>query len=312
MNPLRFIALISILLIISILTAPVFIQAEADKMRFIIGYSSKSLPEVDIKDAAAALDVWVKEIAKDLGISASSNIYSDLNALKRDFQNGKIDMGVTLSIDYINIEQELQSELALVSVKNDKVTTKYLLLVHSDSEYSRISDLKNKKIAMLKGNDLGMVFVNYCLLRENLPDANKFFQEIQEKNKPSQVTLAVFFKQADACITTETSFKNMIDLNPQIGKMVKVIATSPELIESVSFFRKDYEETSKQRLLEKTRTLEEYPRGRQILLLFKVEKLEIVKNTALDKTRKYYKDFKRLAERKRKHANSIKGYGEKL
>jgi ABC-type phosphate/phosphonate transport system substrate-binding protein len=282
-------------LAISILVCPAYIQAEqGDKLSFSIGYSVKSLPEIDVKDANAALEIWVKEIAKDIGASAESRIYNDTKSLFKDFQNGKLDMGVTLTSDYLNAERELNAELAVSNFRGGKKTVKHLLLVHSDSAYYKIGDLKSKKITMLRRDESGGIFVKSVLLGKKLPVAEKFFMSVEEKNKSSQVILSVFFKQSDACIATDTSFNTMIALNPQIGKKLRVIASSPELIETVSFFRRDYNERHKQKVLKLSQELKDYPRGQQVLLLFQVEKLVKTKESDLDITRNYYRNINKL------------------
>jgi ABC-type phosphate/phosphonate transport system substrate-binding protein len=293
------ISLCCVFFIASILVCPIYIQAEqGDKLRFRIGYSVKSLPEIDVKDADAALEIWVKEIAKDIGASAESRIYTDTKALFKDFQNGKLDMGVTLTSDYLNAERELNAELAVSSFRGGKKTMKHLLLVHSDSTYYKIGDLKNKKISMLRRDESGGIYLKLVLLGKKLPVAEKFFMSIEEKNKSSQVILSVFFKQSDACIATDTSFNTMIALNPQIGNKLRVIASSPELIETVSFFRRDYNEKHKQRVLKLTEELKDYPRGQQVLLLFQVEKLVKTKESDLDITRNYYHTTNKLSSGK--------------
>jgi ABC-type phosphate/phosphonate transport system substrate-binding protein len=291
----RCISLLCCCLAISILVCPVNIQAEqGNKLRFRIGYSVNSLPEIDIKDANAALEIWVKDIAKDMGASAESRIYTDIKSLIKDFQNGKLDMGVTLTSDYLNAERELNAELAFSKVRGGKTTSKHLLLVHSDSAYYDIRDLKNKKIAILRKDESGEGFLNSVLLKKKLPVAKKFFMGVEEKNKPSNAILSVFFKQADACITSDTSFNTMIALNPQIGKKLRVIASSPEVLETVSFFRRDYDEKYKQRVTKLSQELQDHPRGQQILILFQVDRLVKTKKSDLDMTRIYYDNMKKL------------------
>jgi len=259
-----------------------------------MGYTANSMSEVDIKDAAAAFDIWVKEIAKDIGVSAKSYMYNDPNALIKDIQHGSLDMGITRTSDYLNAEHGLNAELALAKVKGGKKTIREVLLVRSDTGYSDIRDLKNKNIAILRGDEFGDIFLRSILAKKNLNDPTNFFNSIQDKNKPSNVILSVFFKQADACITTDTSLETMIKLNPQIGDKTKVIALSPDLLPTVSFLRRDYNESNKQKALNKGLTLNAHPRGQQVLILFQGERLEKLQKSDLDSTRKFLSDFKRL------------------
>ncbi|HMK48883.1 MAG TPA: PhnD/SsuA/transferrin family substrate-binding protein [Thermodesulfovibrionales bacterium] len=294
----RVVCLFCVCLAVSIFVAPVSAPAEHKGEMFRLGYSAKSITEVDLNDAAAALEIWLKEMAKDVGVSAESLIYTDIKTMLRDFRNGKLDMAITGTLDYLKAERELHADLAFVKVKSGKKTTKKVLLVNSDSPYSDIRNLRNKNLAIMKGDEIGDVFLNSILSKKNLPSSEKFFMNIREKNKPSNVILSVFFNQADACITTDASLKTMIELNPQIGKKLRVIESSPELIETVSFFRRDFDDATKQKVLKQIRMLNEHPRGQQVLLLFQVDRLVPIQKSDLDVTKTFFGNIKSLLAEK--------------
>jgi len=295
----KFSTLLSIFLFALLCDFHLISQAEQKgEAEFRMGYTANSMSEVDIKDAAAAIDLWVKEIAFEVGVSAKSYMYNDPDALIKDLQISKLDMGIMRTTDYLNTEHQINADLALGKVKGGKKTVKEVLLVRSDTDYSDIKNLRNKNVAILRGDEFGDVFLSSLLIRRKLSDPKHFFNSLQEKNKPSNVILAVFFKQADACITTDTSLDIMIKLNPQIGDKTKIIASSPDLIPMVSVMRKDYNEINKQKAMHKGLTLNKHPRGQQVLLLFQGERLETLKKSDLDSTRKFMNDFKRLTAEK--------------
>jgi phosphonate transport system substrate-binding protein len=278
---------------ITFFTTPCFTQAkQEDSSHLTIGYSIKSLPDLDIKDVTAALDLWVKELSNEVGFTAESLIYRDMNLFREDLKSGKVDMGIAQTVDFFSLEKETKITPAIAKIKEGKLTDKYLLLVHKDSDCSSIKDLKKKKLAILANTDFGLLFLNNLLVSNNLPKVHNFFSVIEEKKKPSQVILPVFFKQMEACITTEKSFKLMAELNPQVGAKLKVLASSPEIIETVSFFRKDYKDTLKQEIIKHSKNLKNYVRGEQILLLFQVDELVEISGNDLTNTRRLFNKYK--------------------
>lgn len=282
-----------IILMVTFFTTPSFTQAkQEDGSHLTIGYSIKSLPDLDIKDVTAALDLWVKELSNEVGFTAESLIYRDMNLFREDIKSGKVDMGIAQTVDFFSLEKETKIAPAIAKIKDGKLTDKYLLLVNKDSGCSSIKDLQRKKLAILANTDFGLLFLNNLLTSNNLPKVHNFFSVIEEKKKPSQVILPVFFKQMEACITTEKSFKLMAELNPQVGAKLKVLASSPDIIETVSFFRKDYKDTLKQEIIKHSKNLKNYVRGEQILLLFQVDELVEISGNDLMNTRRLFNKYK--------------------
>ena len=56
-------------------------------------------------------------------------------------------------------------------------------------------------------------------------------------------------EDTDACVVARTGFETMCEINPQIGKQLKVIASSPEVVPAVFCFRADYSPPFKEDLL---------------------------------------------------------------
>ncbi|HMK48882.1 MAG TPA: PhnD/SsuA/transferrin family substrate-binding protein [Thermodesulfovibrionales bacterium] len=268
-----------------------------DKPRLNIGYSSKTFLDVDMKDAVAALDVWVDEWSAKEGFSAQNRIYDDLDVLAKDFQQGNLDLGIVKSLDYLKIRNAITPELAMTHVKGGKKTIRYHLLVQSDSGITSIKDLRNRKLTVRKGDDMGLLFLNTLLLKNRLPETEKFFFLSDPKPRSSQVMLSVFFGQADACLTTDITYKTMVELNPQVKEKLKIIASSEEYVEGVNFFRKDYDDNYKKIVLDRSQRLKDSVRGRQIMLLFKIDKVAVLEEKDLDTVRKLLADYERLRRR---------------
>jgi ABC-type phosphate/phosphonate transport system substrate-binding protein len=273
--------------------------AEQNLPKFRIGYSLKTVYDVNVADAKAALEVWCKEIGEKDGFDVTSHFYEDVNLLINDMKTGKIDCGVFNSVDYLQVRKEIDFDRAFTRIRDGGKTEKFLLLVHEDSPYQDIVDLKGKKLSLLRWDEIGDLFLNTILLEEKQQTIFHFFSSIDQRDKPSQVLLSVFFKQSDACIVTDLSLKTMTELNPQVGKKLRVLKASPGIVMGFGFFRKDYTKEYKERIINSILNLNESVRGKQVLLLFKSDRFNEINESDMD-------SMKQLLLRNKKFASTIK------
>ncbi|MCP4104607.1 MAG: phosphate/phosphite/phosphonate ABC transporter substrate-binding protein [Desulfobacteraceae bacterium] len=266
------------------------------RMGFDISYISNR--ELDLKDVKAAMDLWVTQFTSRVKLAGENYFYLNTDSIVRDFNGGKLDLVTTTSISYIRIAQKIDAELGYGQIKNGKKSHKYLVLVHQKFDFKSIEDLKNKRIALKTGDDTGRLFLNTLLLRKNLEEADKFFS-VKEKKKFSQAILAVFFGNTHACVTTDVLFKTMAELNPQVGKRLKIMAYSPEIVNTVSFFRRGYEKRAKDLINAAISDLKENVQGQQILMLFNVESVFQLKESDLEPLKSMMSEYETLKMKKK-------------
>ncbi len=269
-----------------------------EKPKLVVGYSTRSLPEVDLKDATAALNVWTKELGGQEGFQTDSQVYDETGSLIKDMKGGKTDLAIIQTVDYLRIVKEINAEPAFVKTRQGKVSSKFHLLVRTDLPHSGLADLKGKRLAVLKHNDLGMIFLNTQLLKAKQPEASLFFGQIQEKSKESQAILAVFFGQADTCLVSEIGFNAMVEINPQVGKKLAVLSSSSELVETVALFRRGYEKAYQDRVIRGILKLKDSPRGRQLMMLFNFDGLTTLKDDQLESARRLIAEYGKLKGKK--------------
>ena len=75
--------------------------AEPSKIRCAVGYSMKSMADVDPKDAAAALRVWAREMGDPYGFHVETFLYESADKLIRDFTEQKLDFVMLSTVDYL-------------------------------------------------------------------------------------------------------------------------------------------------------------------------------------------------------------------
>lgn len=268
---------------------------QVKKIPFSIGYYVKGITEVDHRDANAALKIWSQDIGDLYGFDVNAILYESIDQLVKDFINKKVDFVSMQTIDYLKYAPTIKVKVDMASQRNNKVSVKYLLLVNADGEIKSLANLKNKRLAIKKETRLGMIFIDTELMKAKLPASSLFFNTIEEKPKENQAALAVFFGQVDACIVTDVNYETMTELNPQMGRKLKALASSAELVEIVGFFRKDFPLPHKERAIQGIiKGVKASKRASQMKLLLNTEGMNTIADNQLDNVRMLLADYNRL------------------
>jgi ABC-type phosphate/phosphonate transport system substrate-binding protein len=186
-----------------------------------------------------------------------------------------------------------------LSVYGDTVGCEHVVLVNKKDKINNLSQLKGKKIIVEKGSNgrLALLWFTTLLLKRGLPESDNFFSDIKKVEKISQAVLPVFFTQADACIVRRTGFQTMVEMNPQVNKNLIVLQKSPAFQESVFCVRKDYDDKSKKIILDVVETLHLDPKGRQMLLLFRKDRVLPFKPEYIESVETLIKEYNELKKR---------------
>jgi len=261
-----------------------------------IGYSVKIMADVDSRDIEAAFRVWSQELAAQYGFHIETVLYDSTDKLAADFLAKKIDFAVVTSIEFLRAAKTLKVKPEVTQYRNGKSFVRFLVLADAADMKKGLAGLKNKKLSVPKGNALATMFLDTQLMKSGLLPSASFFSVIQEKTRESQAILDVFFGHSNACVVSDTVFSTMKEMNPQIGRKLQIMAESPELIASIGFFRPDWPGEYKKKAIEamKSDTFRRHERAKQIMLLFNIEKIDVIADDQLESTRKLLVDYDRL------------------
>ena len=261
---------------------------------FSIGFSLKSFVDIDSKDAHAAIRLWTTEMGEQAKLRATSALYTDIRELVTDFQKGRLDVAIFTSLDYIKFESSLKGMPAFLGVRNGRVTERYVVIIAADRPESGIASMKGSRLAYLQDDMMALLFLNTLLIRQHQPEMNQFFSSVQIKAKASQAVHAVYFGSADLCVTTERAYQTMVELNPQVGRKLKAITTSSGLLQGVSAYRSGLSLDLRERAETFGKQIKLYPRGKQILTLFQLDDVVMVKESDFTATRQLYREYRQL------------------
>lgn len=260
--------------------------------------SSRLLDQVNHNDARAALKVWFDVMAQERGFILDSRIdvVEGVQEIRDRLQSHSVDL---LALD-LKTYMELESSHLVVPIltpargRQGSALYSYLLLVGPASETTTISTLRGKHILVSSGNasNTGLAWLEVLLGKERLGRAASFFAAVKVADKPQACILPLFFGSVDACVVDEISLNLAKEMNPQVGKL-KVLARSGPLIEGLIAMPAQQFPYLKE-LLDSMLSLHQTPRGRQLLTVFRTDRLVPVQPGDLDSARDLWRDNSRL------------------
>jgi ABC-type phosphate/phosphonate transport system substrate-binding protein len=255
---------------------------------FCIGFSSAIFIDLNESDVKAAMKVWTETIAKEIGIPTDPTplMLEGAAALDAALRNGRVASAAMTSAEYLAMNVELQTGTLILPVSGGGTTEEYLLIVHRDSPVQQVKDLAGRSLVRLENPraSLAPIWLDVLLALGGLR-GEACFSAVTRTLKASQAILQVFFRKIDACLVTRAGFEITNELNPQVGKQLRVLAASPEFVPQLYCFRPNYPPALRQKAVAAISKMHESRQGRQVLTTFKVDRLEEQSLDCLDSAR---------------------------
>ena len=265
---------------------------------FRLGFSSSLFVDINEADVKVFLKVWTETIAKKVNIETDPRpaIMDGGVTLEQALQSGKVDSATMTTLEYLAMSTNMQKGSVLLPVINGRSTEEYLLLVRRDGPIKKIGDLQGRNLVWLEHPRacLAPIWLDTLLAQDGLRPPDQFFGKMTPTKKTSQAMLPVFFRQADVCLTTRNGFQTAAELNPQVGQQLRVLATSPELVNNLFCYRPDYPASSRNETMAAATSMHMTPNGQQLQTVFKVDRLEEQPLTCLDSARELLATHRRL------------------
>lgn len=266
--------------------------------RFRLGFSTSVFTDVNENDVVGALKVWTETIAREIGILTDPKpmVLEGSVALGAALRSRQVDSATMNSAEYLALDADLQTGTLIAAVSGGATTEEYLLLVHRDSAIRQVGDLAGRPLVRLDNPRaaLAAIWLDVLLAQNGQRPAAEFFGTVTRTAKPSQAIQQVFFRKMDAAVVTRASFKLACELNPQIGQTLRELAVSPGFVPHVFCYRPDYPPALRQQATAGTLRVHESAEGRQVLTVFKVERMVELPQSSLDSVRELLADHARL------------------
>jgi phosphonate transport system substrate-binding protein len=170
----------------------------------------------------------VQYLGKRLKKNVILIVVKSYEVLSQKIQSRKIDAGFFSPSAYVEAIDSGKGLKYIATTKtnfhgNIRSFYKSVIIVHKDSPFHTLQDLKGKRFAFTsKRSASGYIFPNF-LLKESGIDSKTFFSEVFWLKRHSKVTSALTMKSVDAGATFDSHFHNEIK---KLGNVIRIIAES--------------------------------------------------------------------------------------
>ena len=259
---------------------------------FRVGFSRAMFAEINEADARAAMTVWARTLGHERGLTVDPVVrfFNDAPAMADALRDETTDAVICTYVEFRDVDERVRTGPWFGLRVAGEVTQEYVLLVDAASSHAAVADLRGKAVSLHRSPLT-------CLARDWLDGlaidggvregASGLFGPIREVPKVTAAVLPVFFGQAEAAVATASDFRTLAELNPQIGRRLRVIARSPRLVTEVLAFRASFRSPERERLLAELERLHSSPAGQQVLTVFRGESTVALDRSALRETESF-------------------------
>ncbi|MBL8173213.1 MAG: PhnD/SsuA/transferrin family substrate-binding protein [Bryobacterales bacterium] len=273
-------------------------QARSAETSLRMGLSGSLAQDVNVVDARAAMTFWIRNLVTgmDFEVILDADLFDSAPRLEARLREGQLDAVGINFLEYRRMARLLDPRQIAIPVFRSRF--EYVLLVAAGARLTALSGLAGQRLMMLDSLAAcaAPAWLNNLLAAES--NGDRFFREVIRKTKPSQVILPVFFGQAAACLTTYQSFTTMAELNPQVGKRLRPLLVSPEVVHSLYAFRKGWNPPARDKVVRMFSKMDSTTVGRQVMTMFQCDSLAVRDASCLESTLAILAQSDRLAEAK--------------
>ncbi len=260
-----------------------------------IGFDVEALPDISRSDLEVSLKFWASEISSQANIPISVTFYDDqTQQLVSDFENGIVNYVFTSPIKFAKHFKREHLADGFISIQTGKRLDNLLLLTQRNAHIDGVSQLRQRNITLLAKDELQEIYLSLLSLQTFGQDYPQNFRVTPPEINSHRLILQAFFKKTDAVLVSEAAFDLAKELNPEIGRVLQVIAKLVNVPRSVGYFHQAVQEDFREEVIAKALKLQDYQRGQQIIEVFKGDKVDRTEVGDLENVAKLYQEYQQL------------------
>ncbi|MBN1141217.1 MAG: PhnD/SsuA/transferrin family substrate-binding protein [Deltaproteobacteria bacterium] len=274
---------------------------EASGEPFRIGLTKAAFTMISTDDASAAVKFLGVTIIKEgsVPLVAVPIVLGGVEDILSTMRSKQVD-AIILSTPEFGRTHHLVPFSPIFATRNANLLTEsFVVVAHRKGPVKSIADLRNRTLYVhdMGRNCLSRMWLDTVLDQKKLPLSSSFLARVKMETKLSKAVLPVFFRQGDACLVTRDSFNTMVELNPQLGEDLTILAESPGMVPLLFVFRADFKSTYRDIIVKTFEELHQTVTGQQALTLFSIEAMEIIDLAFLKPTIELIASYDRLLKR---------------
>ena len=188
-------------------------------------------------DVAAAMKKWgdVASCAIHIKVDSKVDVAQSQSEIRRRLLDKSVDVLVLDSVEFLKLSAAgLVEGVAVVSRSGQPTSFSYVLL--TGDRIDTLAQLRSRSATFFPHtlSAFSVAFMDMLLARNHLGRAESFLGPSNVTNKPTDCILPLFFGRTDACVVDSYNWELAKEMNPQLGKKLKVFAQSAPLVDEVT------------------------------------------------------------------------------
>ncbi len=265
-----------------------------------MGFTGSLFHNRNESDILAAMRVWAGTLTAERKIRLDPNmtIYPSVEAAATAVRQDRVDALAMLLEEYGTLPSGLLEGPFLLIEGNGRTHTEFVLLTRKADPINGLRDLDGARIVIHDDpfNELGLCWLNAQLAAAGMDRLDVVAKQVEKQSKLSSTVLGLFFGKFDACLLRNTGFETMVELNPQVGRQLGVVAKSAPVIGSLFCTRKTYNPTTKRGVFRQIILMDQSVAGKQVLGMFKSDRMIEVPAERVEESLSLLGKWRRAAE----------------
>ena len=242
-------------------------------VKILIGFTRGLFVEMDSRDAAAALELFARELSKKSGMNydAKMIVYDTPEELSTALRQEKFSMVCLPIMHHLSVASRSPLVPAIVPTHHGSGNEDRILIVNRNSGHKDLASLKQASLIFTASSrgELTHRWIDVELGRQKAPPADQFFGKVTKAKNDAQAIMSVFFQKDDAAIVSTRTLELMIEQNPQLGRDLVVVLRSNPFTYAVISFVPSVSREDREALTTVFMNMNTYPAGQQILRVFR-------------------------------------------
>lgn len=237
-----------------------------------------TLQGVNYDDARVALEMNFdrqSNVTYPDTVETRLEILPDVSAAMNLIRQKKLHGLSVTAVDYLRLKESAPIKpLFVASSLFDTPLEPFLLLTKKGVTLEQLKKKGNARLIVEGDNrwDISKLWLETVLHDEGYSGISQLFSETEHAYKPIKLILPVFFGQADACLVPQSAFTTMVELNPQLGRQLKIVHQSPGFIKSMICIIDHVDQYFVTKMKENISKMHTTVDGKQLLTIFRIRR----------------------------------------
>lgn len=242
----------------------------ASKPMLMVGISAQAFPDVSVADIEVTIKLLAEELGESSGYEVMVTAYTDEKRLQQDFEQGNINFVVTSSLILaLEYDQALLTD-GFRFMRESEFPDR--LLIVGQQRYE-LNEFRGKRVVLAQHDPMNELNMDHFVWKIFKQDYKSSFKVLPPAEKVNQLLLKVFFGEADLTSVYQNFYETALELNPQLRTRLKVLAQMDNVPAAGAFFRKDTQETFREKVILEALHMADKPRGKQLMEMFKCDRI---------------------------------------